>query len=260
MINGRLPAASLVVVQGSERLVPAAAAAWRALVEAAARDRVAVWITVGGSYRDLKAQRRLFQVGSASGIRVAEPGYQTHGWGDRVDVGSFGQGFGLAGRTRERWLLANAARFGFTREFGAADPNHFKHTEETRMGQRITKTAAKRRTTPTAADESNVSGDPLPAGTTVEVAGYRTDLNPKKLIGKTNKWFLVGKLYSHASTFTDPSTTGLTDLDVKAAVTLAEVEATVKASEARIIAAFPKPPTAADVAAEVIRQQKLPGN
>jgi hypothetical protein len=53
-------------------------------------------------------------------VSLAAPGNSTHGFGTRVDIGSFSG-------ARAAWVLANCDRFGFTREFGAADPNHFKH-------------------------------------------------------------------------------------------------------------------------------------
>jgi|GEM_PF-6997078 len=123
--NGQLSDAELTVV-GTVRLATVTARAWQALA-AAASDEAHVSVRIAlphGGYRDLDAQRALHSGTAASNplstIKIAAPGHSTHGFGNRVDVGSF---HGI----REKWLLDNCRRFGFTREFGAADPNHFIH-------------------------------------------------------------------------------------------------------------------------------------
>lgn len=126
-VNGRLPTQLLASVNGQLVTRPTADA-WNRMVSAAADVKLGLWVTAGGGYRDIEAQRQLWLAGSASGIAVAKPGYQTHGWGDRIDVGKFGPNWGAEGIRRERWLLAHAPGFGFTREFGSIDPNHFKYT------------------------------------------------------------------------------------------------------------------------------------
>lgn len=81
-------------------------------------------------------------------------------------------------------------------------------------------TNANRRTTPSVPvppAPDNLDPTNLTFNTSYPVIGYRTDLNPGHIINGSNKWFLVAKdgkeLYSHASTFTDQSTTGITSLD-----------------------------------------------
>lgn len=114
---------SLVQVQGLITLEPATAEAYLTMKAAAARDGVRVEIpTPAGGYRSLYMQRDMherpwaYNLDPGSSVQLAPVGYSTHGWGDRVDI--------IVGEARE-WAIANAARFGFVREFGGADPGHF---------------------------------------------------------------------------------------------------------------------------------------
>ena len=119
--NGKLLPAELVEVQSGISLSPRSAAAWLAMKAAAAQAGVTLTIAIPyGGYRDLAGQRAIILSGSHSGIQVAALGSSTHGFGTRVDVANWYA-------PRSTWLLANAALFGFTREFGDRDPNHFKH-------------------------------------------------------------------------------------------------------------------------------------
>lgn len=127
--NGQWPADLLVEVEPGNYLSIGTGRAWIAMKEAAARDGVRLAIAdPAGAYRSLYVQRDmrdrpwLYNLNSASKAGLAAPGKSTHGNGDRVDVIGVGS---LA------WMLRNAARFGFTREFGASDPNHFKHDGRT---------------------------------------------------------------------------------------------------------------------------------
>lgn len=124
MVNGKL--VTLSDVQRGITLEPATAVAWSRMVAAARADGVTLNIAQGGGYTDIAAQKIRKHNGSASGISVAEPGYQTHGEGNRLDVASYGAAFGKTGLVRQSWVRANAARFGFVFEFGQADPNHLK--------------------------------------------------------------------------------------------------------------------------------------
>lgn len=258
MINGRIPAGDLVTIQGAQLTQPTAAA-WALLVAAAAKVGVKIWITKGGGYRDLEAQRALEK--SASGIAVARPGFQTHGWGDRVDVGSFGPKFGAEGVAREKWLLANAARFGFTREFGSKDPNHFifKEIKVTTRTVRPDIRAVVRTGTSTTDPQvslldvnisKNILGWANGQKVTVDSTGVTSDdwtqieapspAHPKGL------WVWAGA-------WTDPSTSGLTDLN-PVGVTKADVEQIVEDSEVRLTALIK------DIPALVVTEFKKAGN
>jgi len=142
-VNGRIADSELTPVYGGQ-LANATAAAWLAMVAAASRDGVSLVIAGGtsiggsGAYRnlfvqgDMKKRPWLYGLSSYSTVRIASAGYSTHGFGTSLDIGSFPparslNAYGNAGRSRRAWVLANAAKFGFTRTFGEADPNHFGH-------------------------------------------------------------------------------------------------------------------------------------
>jgi murein DD-endopeptidase MepM/ murein hydrolase activator NlpD len=137
-------------------------------------------------------------------------------------------------------------------------------------------TNSKRRTGPTipkTGEPDNLYPDLLTFNTPMLVTGYRTDLDPTHfIISETcpapgsNKWFLVDDaedggnvLWSHSSTFTDPSVNGITSLDpvIPPSSSSSVTKADLLATEKKIldaIAAIPKPPTEVSIATEVIKQ------
>ncbi len=127
--NGQLTNAELTAVDGV-RLANATARAWQALADTAKREAdLDLHIAKPhGGYRDIVAQQALASGTSpsnpASKVPIARPGFSTHGLGTRVDISTF------IGK-RHDWILANAHRFGFRREFGKKDPNHFIHDRGT---------------------------------------------------------------------------------------------------------------------------------
>lgn len=129
VVNGSLPASLLVEVEPGLSLEPATAEAYRRMKAAAAQDGVTLAIPrPAGAYRSLFVQKDmrergwLYNLDPTSSVALAAPGYSTHGLGDRVDIVR-----GAAGD----WAIRNAERFGFVREFGAADPRHFRFTKPT---------------------------------------------------------------------------------------------------------------------------------
>lgn len=129
IVNGDLPASLLVEVEPGLSLEPATAAAYKRMKDAAAQDGVTLAIPrPAGAYRSLFVQKDmrergwLYNLDPTSSVALAAPGYSTHGLGDRVDIVR-----GAAGD----WAIRNAHRFGFVREFGAADPRHFRFTKPT---------------------------------------------------------------------------------------------------------------------------------
>jgi hypothetical protein len=125
--NGRLTEGELTAF-GGILLSNSTARAWQAMVDAAEAE-AGISLTIArpaGGYRsffvqgDMKRNPGAYGLNPASSVSLAAPGNSTHGFGTRVDIGSFSG-------ARAAWVLANCDRFGFTREFGAADPNHFKH-------------------------------------------------------------------------------------------------------------------------------------
>jgi len=98
--NGKLTNAELTTVIGG-RLSNATAAAWNAMVAAAAHDGVALIIagaagnTGSGAYRDywtqndMRVHPALYGLSSYSTVTIARAGYSTHGLGTSLDIGSF---------------------------------------------------------------------------------------------------------------------------------------------------------------------------
>jgi hypothetical protein len=117
-----------VVAEDNDLLIPTAAAAFRAFQSFAASQGRALGIAEpAGAYRtyavqaDMIARPWAYGLNNKSTVGLAAAGHSGHGWGNRVD---------LVG-TALSWIVANAGRFGFSREFGAKDPNHFQHDGRT---------------------------------------------------------------------------------------------------------------------------------
>ena len=127
--NGQVPQDRLVEVEAGLYLEAGTAAAYRRMKAAAARDGIALAIPrPAGAYRsrfvqqDMHDRPWLYNLDPTSTVRIAPAGSSTHGHGTRVDIVR-----GAAGD----WAIANASRFGFIREFGAADPRHFRYQSPT---------------------------------------------------------------------------------------------------------------------------------
>lgn len=129
--NGRVPASALVTVEDNDQLTQPAASAYLAMKAAAARDGVTLFIVEpAGAYRSFEVQTDMhvhperYNLNPDNIVTLAKPGYSSHGFGDRFDLNA----------AAIKWAIANGPRFGVTREFGAADPNHFKHDGVTVVG------------------------------------------------------------------------------------------------------------------------------
>lgn len=138
--NGRLTGSELTLVQPG--LLPiflanAAARAWfnlKAEYDRTHGDSLTIAAPVGGyrSYAiqaDMHVRPELYGLSAYSTIPLAKAGYSTHGDGLAVDIADASKP-----SPRKTWLLASAARFGFTRQFGDADPNHYRLTSSTPAG------------------------------------------------------------------------------------------------------------------------------
>lgn len=149
-LNGMLPASSLVTVAPGEQLSTPTANAYRALVAAGKHVGITVALAggVGSGYRSLAVQElyvkashgdadaaRQVGLNPGSSISVAAAGYSSHGWGTRADLLFNGSSWPTKAQ------LDLAAKFGFTREFGADDPNHFEHDGKTAILAPATATA-----------------------------------------------------------------------------------------------------------------------
>lgn len=137
--NGRLTEAELVHVSAVETLDVLTARAYRHLIIGGHAEGVKIALaSPGAAYRSLavQAEMREGSLGNValakkwglnpnSSVPLASPGYSSHGTGTRVDLLFNGSSWPSAAH------LALAAKFGFTREFGSDDPNHFKHDGHT---------------------------------------------------------------------------------------------------------------------------------
>lgn len=135
--NGKLPSSVLVPITGGGSLHRHAAAAWEAMVAAAAADGIELRHV--GAYRSYESQLAMFRdryQTTPNGARVtrrwngltyylkrgkapsATPGTSNHGWGLAIDVASVGADGRLP------WLVVHAGRFGFTWEVAdSSNPN-----------------------------------------------------------------------------------------------------------------------------------------
>ncbi len=109
--NGRLPESMLETIEGGHRLQPAAAAAYKKMVQAARADGVNWSIT--DSYRTYEQQVKTAQQKGlySEGGLAARPGTSNHGWGRALDLGG---GANRPGSKQNKWLQENASRFGFS--------------------------------------------------------------------------------------------------------------------------------------------------
>lgn len=133
--NGRLTAAELTTVAPGLQLACSAANAFERLVAAGKAKGWAISIVEpGGAYRSFETQYEMYRASRGdvtlalkwnlnpnSTVPLAGPGYSSHGFGTRVDLLFNGSS------TLNSEQLAFCLTFGWTREFGANDPNHFKH-------------------------------------------------------------------------------------------------------------------------------------
>lgn len=138
--NGKIPVSDLTTIAVGVQLTTPTANAYRALIAQASHEHVAIKPApgVGSGYRDLALQELFYDAShgdkaaaakvhfnTASTVKVAAPGGSSHGWGNRIDLLFDGS------QTPDVTDLNLAKRFGFTREFGSADSNHFVHDGKT---------------------------------------------------------------------------------------------------------------------------------
>ena len=107
--NGKIPANALSEIgRGSHRLWGPAAASFRQLSAATARDGVRIGVT--DSYRsyeqqvDLARRKGLYSKGGLA----ATPGKSNHGWGLSLDLD--------LDKRAQAWMRANGKRFGFVED------------------------------------------------------------------------------------------------------------------------------------------------
>lgn len=134
-LNGRVPTTQLRTVAPGTQLLGPTAQAFLRLVQVAHLDRITVAPvdSYGSGYRSLAVQQVFYRAAHGDHaaaaqanidpnlhVNVATPGYSSHGTGTRIDML-------FNGRSPDTTNLHLASRYGFSREFGASDENHFQH-------------------------------------------------------------------------------------------------------------------------------------
>ena len=164
--NGKLPADLLSNVGPRGDLHHLAARAWLALVDAAGKQGLPLTYTYGGTFRSYAEQEALFRSrytpgGTGGGCKnwngvqwckksakyatAATPGSSNHGWGLAVDSAfdtdpSDGLGpddaAAIVAHPQWPWLLANAARFGWSWEL-QSEPWHLRYVAGDNVPQAV---------------------------------------------------------------------------------------------------------------------------
>jgi D-alanyl-D-alanine carboxypeptidase len=113
-----------------QRLTPAAAAAWRSMVAAAAEDRIQLLIVSG--FRAIEYQADLIRKKIASGQQIGDilavntaPGFSEHHTGNAVDIATPGsrpltEEFEIS--QAFQWLTERAGSFGFSMTYPRDNP------------------------------------------------------------------------------------------------------------------------------------------
>ncbi len=156
--NGRAPESALIYADGIH-IAPSVGRRFLDFQTWAARQGRSIHVPRLGGYRDYDEQGDLWKASNGKGtggssVKIALPGYSTHGNYDagRVDiVGASGYSYTKA---ELAWIVANAGRFGLVREFGTSDPNHFVAS-----GTYASASTGKTETVSTYHDD--ITGDPM---------------------------------------------------------------------------------------------------
>jgi hypothetical protein len=138
--NGRAPATSLKLVAKGCTLLSPTALAWRNLVVVHSMMNdvlIKPASEYGAGMRDIPCQQVFWRAGQGDkaaikqahldpdlDVTIAVPGSSSHGWGNRIDML-------FDGHSPNAIDLSTAKRYGFTREFGSKDKNHFEHDRVT---------------------------------------------------------------------------------------------------------------------------------
>lgn len=137
--NGRVPVGALTELSHGFLLLNSVANAYRGW-HAASRlhgVRIDPVDSYGSGYRSLAVQKVFWEAGQGNRVaaamanldpdlkvNIAVPGYSSHGTGTRADV-LFNH------HSPDASNIALAKKYGFTREFGNDDTNHFRHDLKT---------------------------------------------------------------------------------------------------------------------------------
>lgn len=136
--NGRLPASALKTIAPGVQLAKPTANAWtRAVADVKSKGYILRAVDGrGAGYRSYAVQdamqkasvgndiaaKRYWNLSTVSTVSLAHAGSSTHGYGTRIDVYS---------NMPLDQLTSIMKRYGFWREFGSSDPNHWAHDGKT---------------------------------------------------------------------------------------------------------------------------------
>lgn len=154
---GALKSSELTTVQAGIQLSKSTAARFK-LLKTAAKKQLGRSISIAqpaGGYRSAAVQNAMHHAGSSAGskaerarwglnpasiVAIASHPYGTHESGTRVDI---------VGTAMDARFIALAATFGFVREFGSADPNHFldKGTYKLTVAKKVTASVVSKKVT-----------------------------------------------------------------------------------------------------------------
>jgi hypothetical protein len=267
--NGAIPSSDLTYVQGvitRMYLLTPTATAWKSLV-AACKKATGVTLKITspyGAYRSIAAQQKMWVDRLKYPAGVAYPGLSVHGWGRSVDINNWS--------SADAWLRENAGRYGFRRTI----PNeswHFEHsggagaggvaeTDEFIQGEDM----------PIVVENKEASTrvwsvfDPSFVGATDAERGY---LETKDL-ARARAWvlrYMPGADGAYQWTAANYVAGQVESRRLHEAWKRGISSASPAAGDdghaelaAEIASRIPAPPTKEEVAAEVMRQQKLEGN
>jgi len=243
--NGRVPLNTLVAISGTY-LRPVTAEAFVNMARACGRETGVLLDIVngGGGYRDIDAQWVVYR-NPPKGVSVAYPGHSTHGQGYALDLTT-------TCFTREvaAWVRAHCREYGFAVP-PANDPRHLYHNGST------TGPAESAKPDPEKDEEM----------TTYELITEKTGATIWFSVNRMQRYPLPSTAVVKDYQFWMQNELGITDTAVKVVASLAsfgvEVGAPSKAPEINydeLAKRLPAPLTTEQIAAEVIRQMKLPGN
>lgn len=124
VLNGRLPAAELATIPGTNRRLIAALVPQTAALRAAFQAAFGKPLVITDAYRSYAEQVALK---ATKGVYAATPGQSNHGWGRAID---FGSGVNVEGSPEYRWMKAHAPTYGWTHPRWAEDGNPLNGQQE----------------------------------------------------------------------------------------------------------------------------------
>lgn len=212
--NGYVPSSALTLVDGRFYLENATAQAY--LRAKAASGGILGIAAPGGAYRSYQDQYNMkhgipsyayWNLNPNSSVGLANPGGSSHGWGICIDI---------VGPGANNWMLNNGSKYGFSRPFGANDPNHWLYASPTWENAKPTGTQRQvagvevfRRVGPNT-DQSPIEPSLKPG----EIGNFNGWIHGEKRPDGNDIWFRgISGNWFWSGGFTDKGTHDLTDLN-----------------------------------------------